>query len=198
MLACLVVLSLGLSAAPAAFAADASMGSMGSVMAMFNRGLLSVDAAKKVRLGRPLSTLPPCTSRIAFVPAWELIHRRHPDHTLLTHLGFATARAVSEQAHRAFLCTLLNPRERPHKLITSRSRASVHLQPKSSPKKKPTHKKPTKKVSKSKAKPHKKPTKKKPTHKKPTKKTAAKPKPTKKKPTHKVCCIQSTPLLKRL
>ncbi len=49
-LACLVVLSLGLSAAPAAFAADSGMGGMGSMLAAYSRGLLSVDAAKKVRL----------------------------------------------------------------------------------------------------------------------------------------------------
>ncbi len=45
VLCCLVVLSLGLSAAPVPVAADVSMGSMLSV---FTRGLLSVDASKKV------------------------------------------------------------------------------------------------------------------------------------------------------
>ena len=45
VLCCLVVLSLGLSAAPAPVAADLSMGSMLSV---FSRGLLSMDASKKV------------------------------------------------------------------------------------------------------------------------------------------------------
>jgi hypothetical protein len=44
VLCCLVVLSLGLSAAPVPVAADVSMGSM---LSIFSRGLLSVDAAKK-------------------------------------------------------------------------------------------------------------------------------------------------------
>ena len=47
-LACLLVLSLGLSAAPAALAGDAGMGGMGSMLAAYSRGLLSVDASKKV------------------------------------------------------------------------------------------------------------------------------------------------------
>ena len=45
VLCCLVVLSLGLSAAPMPVAADVGMGSMLSVI---TRGLLSVDAHKKV------------------------------------------------------------------------------------------------------------------------------------------------------
>jgi hypothetical protein len=50
VLCCLVVLSLGLSAAPVPVAADVSMGSMLSV---FTRGLLSVDASKKPAPKKP-------------------------------------------------------------------------------------------------------------------------------------------------